>query len=349
MLKSPSMFIGISGKEYISFGSGQPDLPPPENIYNANPRLLNHRYGLIQGEPWLREALVKDYPGSKADDFVITNGASEALDLVLRHLGMNGGKILMHKPYYYSYLPLVKMAGLEPVFVKTEDGKISIEDFDRKIKGCKAVLINSPCNPTGRIQEISTLKHIEKVCKELNITIISDEVYKELIYERENYMMQGDHVVTINSFSKTFNMCGYRVGYLYSNDKTIIDGVCEIKTHTSMNTSIISQMMAFEATKIDRNFVKKQVEIWKQRRDYISKGLDDLGLKHLKPEGAFYVLVDVKEPEKMLLDLFHKYKVITYLGEWFGAPGTIRLSYALDIEKIDEGLRRIKKYLSEKN
>jgi aspartate aminotransferase len=160
--------------------------------------------------------------------------------------------------------------------------------------------------------------------------------------------MQGEHVVTINSFSKTFNMCGYRVGYIYSKDKSLIEGVCEIKTHTSMNTSIISQMMALEATKTDVNFVKNQVEIWKQRRNHISKGLKDLGLDHMTPEGAFYVLVKVDDPEKMLLDLFHKYKVITYLGEWFGAPGTIRLSYALDIEKIDEGLRRIKSYLSEK-
>lgn len=345
MLKSPSIFIGVQGKGYISFGSGQPDLQPPKRIFNAYKESLNFKYGLIQGEYWLRNALKKEQIGSSADDFVITNGGSEALDLVFRHLGSKKGKILMHKPYYYSYLPLVKMANLEPVFTETENGKIDIKDFDKNVRCCKAVLINSPCNPTGRIQDIKTLKYIEKVCKDLGIIIVSDEVYKDLIYERKNYLLHGDHVVTINSFSKTFSMCGFRVGYLYCNDRKIIDGVIELKTHTSMNTSIISQRMAYEATKVEKNYIKKQVKIWRERRDFMYKCLQDLGLELDKPEGAFYVLPKVKNSEKMMMNLFKEHKVITYLGEWFGAPSRIRLSYALDIEKIDDGLKRIRKYL----
>lgn len=344
-LKDPSMFIGIQGNGILSFGSGQPDLPPPERVFRILPEYRQFKYGLVQGQENLRLALSEQYRGSGKENFVITNGASEALDIVFRTAFKPGDKVLVHKPYYYSYVPLIEKSFLKPVFTETVHGKIDFGDFEEKMRDCKAVLINSPSNPTGRVQEIPTLKKIEKACKDLDITIISDEVYKDLIYERENYMLHGDHVVTINSFSKTFAMCGFRVGYLYSNDESIVRKAVELKTHTSMNTSIIAQEMAFEATKAPKSYQEKQLRIWKQRRDLIYEGLVCLGLEVEKPEGAFYVLPKVQNPRKTVWELFKKHKVITYLGEWFGAPDSIRLSYALDKEKIEEGLEKIGKYL----
>ena len=344
---SPSMFIGKEGDGIISFGSGQPDLPPPREIYNDLSKFNNFKYGLVQGDENLRMSLAKWYPNSDKDNFVVTNGASEALDLVFRIIAKNGKKILVHKPYYYSYPELIKASGMEPVYTETIDGKINLEDFKEKVKYCDAVLINSPCNPTGRIQNIDTLKEIEKITSELNIPIISDEVYKDLIYERDNYFLSGPHVITINSFSKTFAMCGFRVGYIYSNNKDFVQKIVELKTHTSMNTSIISQNMAYTAANVSKDYADNQLDIWRERRDLICELLSEMRLSFSKPEGAFYVLVKVKNPEKMVRDLYEKYKVITYLGEWFGAPDTIRLSYALDKEKIIEGMKRIGKYLGE--
>jgi aspartate aminotransferase len=342
---TPSMFIGVQGNDIISFGSGQPDLPPPERVYKILPSYRQFKYGLIQGQENLRNALSKQFEGSGKDNFVITNGASEALDLTFRAVCKQREKILIHKPYYYSYVPLIKFNHLEPVFTETVKGKIDIDDFDKKVRGCKAFLINSPSNPTGRIQEINTLKKIEKLCADLNVTLISDEVYKDLMYTRENYMLNGDNVITINSFSKTFAMCGFRVGYIYSNNKSIIDDVVEIKTHSSMNTNILGQEMAFEALKVPEEYAKNQVKVWKERRDVIYEGLQKLGLELWKPEGAFYVLPKIKNPKDAVWTLFKKHKVITYLGDWFGAPDRIRLSYALDVDKIEEGLKRIGKYL----
>lgn len=348
-LKSPSMFIGVRGKGIISFGSGQPDLPPPEIVFKILPSYRQFKYGLIQGQENLRNALSKQkgFEGSDKDNFIITNGASEALDLTFRAVCKSGDKILLHSPYYYSYVPLVKINYIEPVFTETIKGKIDLDDFDKKVRGCKAVLINSPSNPTGRIQEIKTLKEIEKLCRDLEITIISDEVYKDLIYERKNYMLSGNHVVTINSFSKTYAMCGFRVGYLYSNDKEIINRLIEIKTYSSMNTNILGQEMAYEALKVPQDYIENQVKIWKERRDVIYDGLQKLGLELWRPEGAFYVLPKINEPRDAVWNLFKKYNVITYLGEWFGAEDRIRLSYALDVDKIEEGLKRIEKYLNE--
>ncbi len=348
---SPSIFIGVSGKDIISFGSGQPDLPPPKRVFKTMSRFRDFRYGLIQGNLNLREALIKRYPRSTANNFVITNGASEAIDLTLRVISKIGGKsnkALLPRPYYYSYLPLIKFAGMEPVYTDLINGQIDFNDFKKKIKGCKAVIINSPSNPTGRVELIETLKKIEKLTNHLGVYVLSDEVYKDLIYVRENYLIKGPHVITVNSFSKTYNMCGLRIGYLWSLDKELIDGVIEMKTHTSMNTNILGQEMAYEATKTPKSFVDEQVKIWRERRNFIYKGLSDMGLDLWKPEGAFYVLPRIKNPRNFVWDMFKKYKVITYLGEWFGASDRVRFSYALDINRIEEGLNRVKKYLKSK-
>lgn len=343
------MFIGVTGKDIISFGSGQPDLPPPKKVFKAMFHYKDFRYGLIQGNLNLREALAKQYPRSTADNFVITNGASEALDLTLRALlavkNKTKNRVLLPRPYYYSYPHIVKLAGMEPVYTDLVNGRIDFVDFEKKIKNCKAVIINSPSNPTGRVESIKTLKQIEKLTSYLGVYVLSDEVYKDLIYTRENYLIKGPHVITINSFSKTYNMCGLRIGYLWSLDKELVNKIIEMKTHTSMNTNVIGQEMAYEALKTHRSFIDKQVKIWKERRDFIYQGLLDLGLDLWKPEGAFYVLPKIRNPRDFVWNMFKKHKVITYPGEWFGANDRVRFSYALDINKIKEGLKRVKEYL----
>ena len=238
------------------------------------------------------------------------------------------------------------MNGIIPRFTNTIKGKIDFEDFKNKVFDCKAFLLNTPSNPTGIVQEKVTLKQIEAMCHNLDIKIISDEVYSSIIYEKEHYSVSGRNIITIQSFSKTYSMCGYRVGYLHCLDKDIIEKTAEIKSYTSMNTSNIPQEMAYNALQTPKSAIEEQVKIWKQRRDFIYKNLIDLNLDVWKPEGAFYVLPRIKDPIKSALKLYKKYKVITYPGEWFGAPKRIRLSYALNIDKIEEGLKRIKKFLN---
>jgi aminotransferase len=132
---------------------------------------------------------------------------------------------------------------------------------------------------------------------------------------------------------------------LWSLDQELVNKVIEMKTHTSMNTNILAQEMAFEATKTPKSFTNKQLEIWKERRDFIYKGLSAMSLDLWKPEGAFYVLPKIKNSEDFVWNMFKRYKVITYPGEWFGAKNRVRFSYALDIGRIKEGLERVKEYL----
>lgn len=346
-ISGPSFFIGRGGDGLISFGSGQPDLPPPREIFRNLGKERLFKYGLIQGEQKLRESLAGEYPNASPENFVITNGASEAIDLAMRVLAHESGpdKILLCRPYYYSYPYHVRFAGMEPSYTDLEGGRINLGDFKKKIIKAKAVLINSPSNPTGRIEAIETLKEIEKISKKSGVWVVSDEVYKDLIYERENYLLKGPRVITVNSFSKTYALCGLRVGYVYSPDRNFIQKVIDMKVHTSMNTSILGQEMALAAMRAPQSHIENQVKIWKARRDLIYGGLIQLGFKLWKPEGAFYVLPEIKNSPRAVAELFWKYRVIVYDGAWFGAPGHIRLSYALDSAKIKEGLKRIAKFL----
>lgn len=352
-ISGPSFFIGRGNgidENLISFGSGQPDLPPPPEAYEVIQDYRGFRYGLVQGSPRLREALAEEYPGSTPEQFVITNGASEAIDLTLRAIRFDGGVVLLPRPYYYSYPYNVAFAEMEPAYYDLdENGKINIESFTTQVKALGdrlfAAMINSPSNPTGTVQELDTLKEIEKLCSERGVYIISDEVYKDLIYERDNYLIQGPHVVTVNSFSKTYAMCGLRVGYLYSSDEALIQKIVEIKTHTSMNTSIVAQAMALGAMQMKQIYIDNCLPIWHERRDTIVEGMEKLGLSLMKPEGAFYVFPKLKHATRAMHDLYYKYNMITYDGSWFGAPDHLRFSYALDASRIEEGLTRLKDFL----
>ncbi|MFH1285128.1 MAG: pyridoxal phosphate-dependent aminotransferase [Candidatus Micrarchaeota archaeon] len=344
----PSLFIG-KNKGYISFGSGQPDLAPPKRIFGVDKRFRVFKYGLVRGEEKLRVGVAKamrEY-GHKfsARNIVITNGASEALDLTFGALlGKDGGKVLLTVPYYYTYPTLIAKNRGRAVYTKLVDGHIDLEDFRAKLEGAKVALVNSPANPTGCVQPRKTLEEIEKMTRDLGVKLISDEVYSNLIYEGEHYSPKGEHVITLNSFSKTFAMCGLRVGYCCANEE-IVEKVVGLKTATSMNTSVLGQEMAYEALKVPHSYVKRQLEVFRKRRDLVYNGLMEMGLELWKPEGAFYALPKVKNPKKTVWELYSKHRVITYCGEWFGAPKRIRLSYALNSAMIGKGLKNIENYL----
>ncbi len=349
-ISGPEFFIGRGNETLISFGSGQPDLPPPDEAFDVLKTFRGFKYGQVQGDEKLRSELAKINAGSKPEEFVITNGASEALDLALRAIsppaGRSSARVLMARPYYYSYPRNVELAGMTPVYIDLdESGKIPYETFEKEVRTCRAVILNSPSNPAGTVQDIETLKKIETLCDELGVYIVSDEVYKDLIYVRDNYALHGERVITIDSFSKTYAMCGLRVGFLHTTDISLIEKVIEIKSHTAMNTSTVSQAMALAAMGSPKSYVSNYKKTWIERRDMMYTGMIDLGLELFKPEGAFYLLPKFKDSGRVVHDLYYNYDMITYDGAWFGAPGRVRFSYALDVTKIQEGLKRLQKFL----
>ena len=140
-------------------------------------------------------------------------------------------------------------------------------------------------------------------------------------------------------------MCGLRVGYVHTKNEEIIERIVEIKTHTLMNTNTLAQEMAYEALQSPKNLIEDQRAVWRERRDYIYESMTDLGLDLWKPEGAFYVFPKLKDPTRVMHDLFYNYQIITYNGAWFGDPTRLRFSYALDIEKIKKGMERLAAFL----
>lgn len=344
-ITSPSFFIGKGGGDLISFGSGQPDLPPPAEVFEVLQSFSNFKYGQIAGQLELRQKLAENYAGANSEQFVVTNGGSEAIDLALRALYVPDGRVLLPRPYYYSYPHNVRLAHLEIEYYDLVDGKINLEALKSRMPGAHAILINSPSNPTGVTQDPATLKEIERLSSELGLYILADNVYRDLIYEGEFYEMKGENVITIDSFSKTYSMCGFRVGYLYSQDQDIIDKIVEIKTHSSMNTNILAQEMALQALKAPKSYIAEHLAIWSARRERIYQGMKKLDLDVWKPEGAFYIFPKINNPNQAITALYYDYNLIAYDGTWFGAPDRVRFSYALDIEKIDEGLKRLEKYL----
>lgn len=349
LITSPSFFIGKGGGDLISFGSGQPDLPPPSGAFKVLEGYCNFKYGQVAGLESLREKLAESYSGANREQFVITNGGSEAIDLALRALFVPGGRVLLPRPYYYSYPHNVRLAHLEADYYDLVDGKIDLEKLKQQLPGARAIMINSPSNPTGRTQAPGTLREIERLAHELGVYIIADNVYRELVYEGEFYELSGPKVITIDSFSKTYSMCGFRVGYVYAQDPEIIERIIETKTHTSMNTNILAQEMALEALLAHRSYVSEHLAIWSERRERIYQGMKNLGLDVWKPEGAFYVFPQIAEPTRAVTELYYDHKLIAYDGTWFGDPERVRFSYALDVEKIDEGLMRLEKYLKARN
>ena len=349
-ITSPSFFLGKTFEGLISFGAGQPDLLPPESVTKIASEREDFYYGPIQGSLDLRGALAKKYNGYNLDHFVITNGGSEALDLIFRSIVLKRDqksgkpKILLPKPYYYSYIHLARMAGLEIDYYTLIDGKVDLNSFRDQIKGCSIVLTNSPSNPLGSVQSDEVLLEIESLIEKEGAFLVADEVYRELLTEKP-VAYRYENTVVIDSFSKTFCMCGARVGYLYSKNKDLIESIVDMKTHTSMNTSNFSQRLALAALNVDQHYVEKQRLVWKERRDFFYKRMLSMGLEPIKPEGAFYLFLPLKQASRAVVDLFEKHRLVVYDGKWFGAPDLLRFSYALDIKVMEQGIARFEKFL----
>jgi aspartate aminotransferase len=318
---TPSYFIGKRGGNIVTFGSGQPDFLPPFKIFKFDPKKV-FRYGEVQGDLELRK-MVGEKEGLPPENIVITNGASEALDLCLSALIKPNDKVRLIKPYYYSYPQLTESHYGVPVF----DGK------------AKVLLLNSPSNPLGKVY---TKKEIESLRSEVEY-VISDEIYRELVYEGTFYTPRGKDVLNINSFSKMFSLCGIRVGYVCSESAELIKKIVEIKTYKSMNTSMISQEIAKNTFSLPEKFKIKVRDMFRERRDYIYTALKDMGLEVSLPHGAFYIFP--KMDDNLVIPLFEKKEVITYPGRWFGTPEHIRLCYCTDMPMIREGMKRLGEFL----
>lgn len=385
---SPSLTLEItdkaqkmrkSGIDIIGFGAGEPDFDTPENIQKAGIEAIKTgktRYTAASGISELKSAICEKFKRDNDLDYdesniLVSSGAKHSIFNAFYAILNPGDEVIIPVPYWVSYPEFVKVVGGEPVLVQTqeEDGfKYTKELLEKSItKNTKAIILNSPSNPTGTIYNKEELEMIADIAVKNNIFVISDEIYEKLVYDGEEHISiasLNDDIkkltIVINGMSKAYAMTGWRIGYAAA-DSEIVKVMSNVQSHTTSNASSISQYASIEGLRGDQSLICEMIKKFDERRVYMVDRIRNINyLSCRKPKGAFYVLANISEAKdktirgreiKSSLDftslLLEEAEVAVVPGIAFGDDNYIRLSYATSMENIEEGLDRIEKILSE--
>lgn len=355
-------------KDVVSLGVGEPDFVTPwpmisaaidsmemgKTSYTSNMGLLPLRQEISK---YIRNSIGVEYnPDSQ---ILITVGVSEAMDLLMRALICPGDEIIVFEPSYVSYIPTIEMAGGKSVVLECReenDFLPNLEELKSKITPkTKAVLFNFPSNPTGCVLTKEINQKLYDICEEHDLYIISDEIYDRLTYDKKHESILEipgayKRTILLNGFSKAFAMTGWRIGYACGNCD-IIRSMMKIHQYTMLCAPISGQYCALEALRHCINLSDEMVEKYRQRRNFIVKGFNDIGLDCKKPGGAFYVFPSIKKfsmtSEEFCEKLLFEAKVATVPGNAFGAcgEGYIRCSYATSMKNIEKALAETERFL----
>jgi len=362
----------IGHEDVISLGVGEPDFSTPWRIREAALYRVNRGetcYTSNLGLLSLRKAIAKYLHqrfGVQADpveEILVTVGVSEGLDLALRAILEPGDEVIIWEPCYVAYAPLVRLAGGVPVSLvaRGEDGfRLALEEFTRLITPrTRAVMINYPNNPTGATLHREQLEALAKIAVSHEIIIISDEVYGELTHDARHFSIASlpeaaDWTILLSGFSKAFAMTGWRIGYA-TGPSEIIKAMTKIHQYIIMCAPVMSQRAAETALGEALGEMEEMCESYRQRRNYIIKGLDQIGLPCHLPAGAFYAFPSIKHTGLSSIDfcrrLLEEEQVAIVPGNAFGASGEgyVRLAYAVSIETINRALEGIGRFMGRLN
>lgn len=366
--------LRAEGRDVIGFGAGEPDFDTPENIKAAAIRAIEAgftKYTPVGGTDELKDAIIAKLKRDnsleyKRSQIVVSCGAKHTLYNLAQALFEPGDEVIIPAPYWVSYPDIVVLAGGTPVIVDTlekDSFKMKPEQLQAAItERTKAVVINSPSNPTGAAYSPEELKALAAVLLDKEIFVICDDIYEKIIYANfpfENIATAEpkikDRTIVVNGVSKAYAMTGWRIGYA-AGPEQLIAAIIKIQSQNTSNPASISQKAAVEALKGDQEVVGKMVAEFRQRRDAIVKLLNEIdGVKCLSPEGAFYVFPNVSgiygrsfqgkkitDSTELINYLLDEANVATVPGAAFGNDNHIRLSYATSLKNIEEGLKRIK-------
>ena len=360
-------------KDAISLGVGEPDFVTPFHIRDAAVNSLldgGTQYTANRGLPELRREISWylenrfGTPYHPDKEIVVTVGASEAIDVVLRVLTGPGDEVLIPDPSYVSYSPSVLFAGGTPVPVRTEEKTGFVLDADAVRRAItdrtKALILPYPNNPTGGIMKRKELEALASVIREKAIIVISDEIYAELTYgglQHESFASipgMWDYTVTINGFSKAFAMTGWRIGYV-CGPAEIMDMVNKIHQYAILCAPRMSQMAAVEALRTGREKgyedIRKMRDSYDRRRRLLVSAFREMGLPCFEPLGAFYIFPSIKQTgmssEEFCSALLKEKHIATVPGTAFGASGEghIRCSYATGMDKLNLAVKGIQAFL----
>jgi aspartate aminotransferase len=371
-VKAEAQRLRESGVDVLDFGPGEPDFDTPAAIREAAKQALDRgdtHYGPTAGNAELRRALAgysseRHGGGWSPSEVVVGVGGKGVLYLLMQALVDPGDEVLVFAPYWVSFPEQVRLAGGEPVALPTDATRGFVPDpavaAGRIGPRTRAIILNSPSNPTGAVIPRQVLAEFADLAARQDLLLIADETYDRFVYPGHEFAScselrerAGGRVVVVNSFSKTYAMTGWRVGFGLGPEE-LIAAVARIQGHDVSHPTSFVQTAALAALELDDAPVRAMLEEYTRRRQRILDGLATIpGMELLPPGGAFYVFPSVKElcrqkgcatskelVERILLDA----RVASVPGEAFGAEGFLRLSYALSVPRIDEGIARLRAF-----
>ncbi|EPN3656196.1 pyridoxal phosphate-dependent aminotransferase [Enterococcus hirae] len=370
--------LKAQGKDILSLTVGEPDFATPENIQEVAVQAIRNGkasyYTPSAGIPELRQAIVdyiKEYYGItyEPSQTIVTDGAKFALYALFQTILDPEDEVIIPVPYWVSYGEQVKLAAGRPVFVKGEENngfKITVSQLEAsRTPKTKALIINSPSNPTGMIYDQKELQAIGEWAVKHDILIVADDIYGRLVYNGNEFTPIATiseairkQTIIINGVSKTYAMTGWRIGYALGNQE-IIDGMIAIASQSTSNSTAVSQYAAIEALTGEQDPVEEMRVAFEERLNILYPLVSNLpGVTLNKPQGAFYLFPNVKETlamcgyenvTKWVEDLLEETGVALVTGEGFGAPENVRLSYATDLGTLEEAVRRIAQFIESKS
>ena len=383
----PSLTLAITAKakemkekgiDVISFSAGEPDFNTPKNIINAAIKAMedgNTKYTSVNGILQLREAICKKFKDDNGLEYnpsqiVVSTGAKQSLANTFLAILNPGDEVIVSTPYWVSYPELIKLADGKPVFVEGDEKsnyKFTKENLEKAVTAkTKAIVLNTPNNPTGTIYNKEELEVIADFAKKYDIIIISDEMYEKLIYDNENHISIAslskdayERTIVINGLSKSYAMTGWRIGYCAASEK-IAKLMISIQSHVTSNVCSITQYAALEALNGPQDEITKMINEFEKRRNYMINRIESIdNLSIVKPKGAFYIMINIenclgKEINGKILNdsmefsakLLEHEKVAVIPGKAFGLDNYVRVSYATSMELIEKGLERINDFVN---
>lgn len=367
-----------AGEKVISFGVGEPDFDTPAHIVLAAKQAMDKgytKYVAAAGLPALKKSVCAKLKRDNNLDYapsqiVICNGGKHAILNAVAAVIEEGDEVIIPSPYWLTYPEVVRFFGGVPVYVETtrESGfKMSPEQLEAAItEKSKMLIFNSPCNPTGAVYSEEEIKALAAVCEKHNLCVLSDEMYEKLVYDGlKHYSIacvspkMKENTIVVNGLSKSYAMTGWRAGYLAAAEP-VAKAIGSFQSHATSNVNTITQYASVAALDGDETAMNEMVEAFAERRINMMKildGLKEIGLDYVKPEGAFYVMLvcdkfygksyngtKINGSMDFAEQLLSAEKVAATPGVCFGDDKCIRLSYALSMEDIVEGLRRIENF-----
>lgn len=363
------------GYDVIGLGAGEPDFNTPQPIIEAAYEAANEgwtKYTPSGGLPRLKKDVTDKFSQEsglnyETDQIFVGTGAKHVLYTLFQTILNPGDEVTVPAPYWVSYPEQVKLAGGKPVFVyasEQNDFKMTPEELEEAVTDqTKAVILNSPSNPTGMLYTREELKALGEVCLKHDILIVSDEIYNRLIYGDAEHVSIAElsealkkQTILVNGVSKTYAMTGWRIGFAAGNAE-MIKAMTSLASHSTSNPATVSQFAAMAALEGSQDIVEEMRQAFEERlNEAYDKLVNIPGVTCVKPKGAFYLFPNVKEAAdkagySSVSDwadaLLEKKQVAVVPGEGFGAPDNIRLSYATSLENIMEALDRIEAFVKE--